>query len=631
MYHVLFLHLPSFLSPVPNPFSSTAATSEKSSRGLHKSSIDRALSGTSTIVIMDGLNYIKGYRYELYCLARGANTPMVVIWVGSDAKIEDARYRNRVRRGHKLPTTTNPSTVTTTNGESTPIDTATVSPYVTGDGYDDESFLDLWLRFEAPDERNRWDSPLFRVTGLATPEYSLTFPLNTADSSSSSLSATTPSGPFFTSKFELNKIYTASDLFEASAGGNLVGNASASTIINSSTHVKNSGGKINKFRRYGQDKEKDYYGDDIDVANLADFDNIDLQDFEFTNDNLPHEDVSNGGSTVLSRNETDKSGIVLTNDNNNNNNTATVSAAAVPKKSAFRKGVAAGTTVASSSTASQTNISVQGSVPSSSTVSTASNDNTLNSSTATVPTTVNPVPSSSINNPPGKNLLSWEDAYTTVYAQVITGKQLRPPTAVKSIPSFSVDFLFELETRTSEVIAHIAKEILGSTTGANLIGGGNGLGYSLAVPGSTSMVYLSKKPTLLQLKRIQRTFIKITTDSSLALINSGDGEIASGKLTNAIFSAANTPNSTDTPLSKGSNGSSSSSNSNSTQGNNSINNSSNSGSISTDHHNNNDGLNSINPTPSSSTTKESWGKVLGDVESIKRRFIDYLNVTLRET
>jgi protein KTI12 len=44
---------------------------EKNLRGLLRSAVDRAVSKDS-IVIVDSLNNIKGYRYELWCLARAA-------------------------------------------------------------------------------------------------------------------------------------------------------------------------------------------------------------------------------------------------------------------------------------------------------------------------------------------------------------------------------------------------------------------------------------------------------------------------------------------------------------------------------------------------------------------------------
>jgi protein KTI12 len=46
-----------------------AATSEKNARASLFSAVTRHLS-PDKIVIFDGMNYIKGYRYQLYCAAR---------------------------------------------------------------------------------------------------------------------------------------------------------------------------------------------------------------------------------------------------------------------------------------------------------------------------------------------------------------------------------------------------------------------------------------------------------------------------------------------------------------------------------------------------------------------------------
>jgi hypothetical protein len=45
---------------------------------LPSSAVDHALNA-DTIVLFDSLNYIKGYRYELYCIARSQSTPHCVV------------------------------------------------------------------------------------------------------------------------------------------------------------------------------------------------------------------------------------------------------------------------------------------------------------------------------------------------------------------------------------------------------------------------------------------------------------------------------------------------------------------------------------------------------------------------
>lgn len=65
----------------PNHYKS--ATQEKILRQNLKSAVEHALNA-DTIVIFDSCNYIKGYRYELYCIARSQRTPHCVVQVSVD-------------------------------------------------------------------------------------------------------------------------------------------------------------------------------------------------------------------------------------------------------------------------------------------------------------------------------------------------------------------------------------------------------------------------------------------------------------------------------------------------------------------------------------------------------------------
>ncbi|GFZ10894.1 KTI12-like, chromatin associated protein [Actinidia rufa] len=103
---------------------------EKNLRGVLRSEVDRSLSRDS-IIIVDSLNSIKGYRYELWCLARAAGTRYCVLYC--DVEETHCRNWNEERRGR---------------GEA---------------AYEDKIFEDLVRRFERPDRRNRWDSPLFEL------------------------------------------------------------------------------------------------------------------------------------------------------------------------------------------------------------------------------------------------------------------------------------------------------------------------------------------------------------------------------------------------------------------------------------------------------------------------------------
>ncbi|KAL3675711.1 hypothetical protein R1sor_025659 [Riccia sorocarpa] len=52
--------------------------SEKNLRGVLRSAVDRTAS-KDQIVVIDSLNHIKGYRYELWCLARAAGIHYCVV------------------------------------------------------------------------------------------------------------------------------------------------------------------------------------------------------------------------------------------------------------------------------------------------------------------------------------------------------------------------------------------------------------------------------------------------------------------------------------------------------------------------------------------------------------------------
>jgi len=101
---------------------------EKEIRGQLRSEVQKRLNQTD-VVILDAANYIKGYRYELYCLSKANKTTYCVIeciisqekaWAFNLKKEDEFQYSQDVFDG-------------------------------------------LCMRYEAPDSRNRWDSPLFSL------------------------------------------------------------------------------------------------------------------------------------------------------------------------------------------------------------------------------------------------------------------------------------------------------------------------------------------------------------------------------------------------------------------------------------------------------------------------------------
>ncbi|KAF9928854.1 kti12, chromatin associated [Linnemannia zychae] len=99
------------------------AADEKKARGALMSAVERLLS-KDDIVIVDSLNYIKGFRYQLYCVARAIGTPHCVVFCACPP--------DRARAWNK-----------------------------DSGAYPETIFEELVVRFEEPDSRTRWDSPLF--------------------------------------------------------------------------------------------------------------------------------------------------------------------------------------------------------------------------------------------------------------------------------------------------------------------------------------------------------------------------------------------------------------------------------------------------------------------------------------
>ncbi|KAI0566695.1 protein KTI12 [Gracilaria domingensis] len=103
---------------------------EKKTRARVRAATERALN-PSNVVICDSLNYIKGFRYEMYCTAKTSSMRYCV--VHCESKLEECLQRdaNRATRGE--------------------------------DSYGEGLVRAIIQRFEEPRETNRWDSPLYKV------------------------------------------------------------------------------------------------------------------------------------------------------------------------------------------------------------------------------------------------------------------------------------------------------------------------------------------------------------------------------------------------------------------------------------------------------------------------------------
>ena len=241
------------------------AQSEKATRGALKAGLDRALLGggggsdggggsgqsksttthkdqkgnnnnnkespQNTLVILDSLNYIKGFRYELYCLSREAQQQHGVVWVlnsvdvakqwnlqrrQKEKKEEEEQQQSPVNQNDRTSTTgKSHDSLSNTRRGSTEEET-NLTEESSSSSYSDELFEELVLRYEPPDERNRWDRPLFCIDVQ---------PLSTKSSSAATKTMTTAST--VSSRQALEKsVYNMHDL--------------SAVLSNSSPNVENS-------------------------------------------------------------------------------------------------------------------------------------------------------------------------------------------------------------------------------------------------------------------------------------------------------------------------------------------------------------------------------------------------------
>uniref|UniRef100_A0A2C9GWT5 Protein KTI12 homolog n=1 Tax=Anopheles funestus TaxID=62324 RepID=A0A2C9GWT5_ANOFN len=116
----------------------TDTTKEKQIRASLKSEAMKLLTKTS-LVILDGTNYIKGYRYEIFCMSKNARTTQCTLHCAMTVEQRDAR-RNEI------------------------VQSVTTS----GSDLDADTFDALCQRYEEPQDSSRWDRPLFTVYGEET-------------------------------------------------------------------------------------------------------------------------------------------------------------------------------------------------------------------------------------------------------------------------------------------------------------------------------------------------------------------------------------------------------------------------------------------------------------------------------
>lgn len=142
------------LSPEKLPAHTRSANaSEKDARAALYGAVKRVLSDKD-IVILDGLNYIKGWRYQLHCEAKAVRTPSCILQIGCGVDrargVNEERLRRREATGNKSADETEAATT-----DSPDVDTA--------EPYEPSNWDNLVFRYEEPNPMTRWDSPLFTL------------------------------------------------------------------------------------------------------------------------------------------------------------------------------------------------------------------------------------------------------------------------------------------------------------------------------------------------------------------------------------------------------------------------------------------------------------------------------------
>jgi protein KTI12 len=102
---------------------------EKELRAFFRSNINKSLT-KDNLVIVDSLNYIKGLRYEMFCLARTAKSTYCVLYCDND--LNSCIEQNQKQENPQYK-------------------------------FSEDLLKDLFSRMEMPNSSKRWDSPLYTV------------------------------------------------------------------------------------------------------------------------------------------------------------------------------------------------------------------------------------------------------------------------------------------------------------------------------------------------------------------------------------------------------------------------------------------------------------------------------------
>lgn len=136
------------------------------------------------LVILDSLNYIKGYRYEAHCIAKAAGERHGVVWVLNDPEVCVKWNKTRREKGQKAAEA--------------------------ADWYREDSLIEeLMKRYEPPDQRNRWDKPLYKADIASTRAGEATARFDRGDSAGIVLEETSTAAVLSRSLYDMHSLKEA--------------------------------------------------------------------------------------------------------------------------------------------------------------------------------------------------------------------------------------------------------------------------------------------------------------------------------------------------------------------------------------------------------------------------------------
>lgn len=117
------------------------ARMEKITRQTLQSTVERYLRPNGPHVILDSMNLVKGFRYQLWCIARENACRCVTVFCADSREVVTSRNQSAALK----------------------VDNASV------EAYDAPIFEDLCNRYEVPDTRDRWHKPMFTLKSKPMP------------------------------------------------------------------------------------------------------------------------------------------------------------------------------------------------------------------------------------------------------------------------------------------------------------------------------------------------------------------------------------------------------------------------------------------------------------------------------